>query len=56
MKVERFATLREIRNHIRCCEGKHTQQVCYSTYHDALTQICFDCDEVRTNLDKEDLK
>ncbi len=54
MEVERFETQEEVRDHIKHCEGKHTQQVCYSTYHDALTQICFDCNKVRTNLTKSD--
>ena len=50
MQIEKFKTQEEVREKIKECEGKHTQQVCYSTYHDALTQICFDCDVVRTNL------
>ena len=50
MKIERFETQEEVRKHIKQCEGKHKQQVVYSTYHDALTQICFDGDRVRTNL------
>ncbi len=50
MKIERFETQEEVRNHIKQCEGKHKQQVCYSTYHDALTQVCFGCNKVRTNL------
>ena len=35
---------------IACCEGEHIQQVVYSTYHKALTQICFSCKKVRTSL------
>jgi hypothetical protein len=50
-KLERYATITEIRQKIRECEGKHRQQVCYSTYHDSLTQICFDCLKIRTNMD-----
>ena len=38
------------------CEGKHIQQVVYSTYHKALTQICFGCKKIRTSLKEEDLK
>lgn len=26
---------------IDMCEGKHTQQAIYSTFHSALTQVCF---------------
>ncbi len=50
MEIERLETQEEVRECIKECEGKHTQQVCYSTYHDALTQICFGCDKVRTSL------
>lgn len=41
---------------IKDCEGKHIQQVVYSSYHDALTQICFGCKKIRTTLKEEDLK
>ncbi len=37
------------------CEGKHIQQVVYSTYHKALTQICFGCKKVRTSILRIDL-
>ena len=40
---------------IKECEGKHIQQVVYSTYHDAFTQICFGCKKIRTSLKKEEL-
>jgi hypothetical protein len=41
------------------CEGRHMQQVCYSTFHDALTQICYGCKKIRTSIyhnKKEDLE
>lgn len=38
----------DVRKHIQVCEGKHTQQAIYSTFHDALTQICFGCKTIRT--------
>ena len=41
-------------NQIKKCEGNHVQQVVFSTYHNALTQICFDCKKVRTMIKKED--
>lgn len=50
MKVEEFETQEEVKEWIKKCEGKHVQQVAYSSYHDALTQICFNCGKVRTNL------
>ena len=43
-------TQTEVKENISKCEGKHTQQVAYSSYHDALTQICFNCNKIRTNL------
>jgi hypothetical protein len=46
----------EVRRFIKLCEGIHTQQVVYSTYHNALTQICFSCEKVRTSLKEEDVK
>ena len=45
-----------VENNIENCEGKHIQQVVYSTYHKALTQICFGCKRIRTSLKEEDLK
>jgi len=32
------------------CEGKHTQQAVYSTFHSGLTQICFGCLKVRSTI------
>lgn len=40
----------DVRKHIKECEGKHTQQAIYSTFHDALTQICFGCLKVRSTI------
>lgn len=40
----------QVREHIQMCEGKHIQQAIYSTYHDALTQICFGCKKVRSTI------
>jgi len=40
----------DIRTHIRNCEGRHTQQAIYSTFHDALTQVCFGCKKIRSNI------
>lgn len=51
-----YETQEEVKNNIKKCEGKHIQQIAYSSYHDALTQICFNCKRVRTSLKEEDLK
>jgi len=43
-------TQEEVRKQVRECEGRHTQQVIYSTFHDCLTQVCFGCRKIRSNL------
>lgn len=50
LEIEYYKLMIDIREQIVHCEGKHNQQVVYSTHHDALTQICFDCKKVRTNI------
>lgn len=47
---EHIPTQEEVREHIQECEGKHTQQAIYSTFHDALTQVCFECRKIRSNI------
>ena len=47
-KYQHIETIEEVRKHIQRCEGKHTQQAIYSTFHDALTQICFGCKKIRS--------
>jgi len=47
---EHIEKMEEVRKHIQECEGKHTQQAIYSTFHDALTQICFGCKKVRSTI------
>ena len=49
-KYEYVDKMEDVRRHIQECEGKHTQQVAYSTFHDCLTQICYGCKKIRTNL------
>lgn len=39
-----------VREHIQECEGMHTQQAIYSTFHDALTQVCFGCKKIRSTI------
>ena len=46
----------KVKDAIKSCEGKHIQQIAYSSYHDALTQICFTCKKIRTSLKPEDVK
>jgi len=49
-KYEYYETMEEIRKHIQEDEGNCIQQVCYSTFHDALTQINFTKKIIRSNL------
>lgn len=48
--VDFFETMEEVRKAIKSCEGNHSQQVAYSTFHDCLTQICFGCKIIRTSM------
>ena len=48
--LEHHDTQEEVRKHIQDCESQHTQQCAYSTFHDALTQICFGCKKIRSSL------
>ena len=54
LKVE-FLSKGVVEHHIGGCEGNHVQQVIYSTYHKALTQICFGCKKIRTSLKESEL-
>ena len=40
---------------MKCQKKNHIQQVAFSTYHHALTQVCFTCEKVRTSIAGEDL-
>jgi hypothetical protein len=51
-ELENFKTMEEVRKHIQECEGLHRQQIAYSSFHDCLTQICFGCKKIRTNMRK----
>lgn len=44
-----------VKLYIKQCEGKHVQQISYSSYHDSLTQICFGCRMIRTSIKKQDV-
>ena len=49
---EYYKTQEEVREQIQLCEGSHMQQCAYSTFHDALTQICYGCKKIRSNIMK----
>lgn len=48
---EHCEEMEEVRKHIQECEGKHRQQAIFSTFHDALTQVCFGCRKVRSTIE-----
>jgi len=50
LEYEYIPEMEDLRTHIKNCEGKHTQQAVYSTFHDALTQICYGCLKVRSTI------
>lgn len=47
-----YMTEVEVKQHIKQCEGKHPQQVSYSSHHDCFTQVCFVCRKVRSSYKK----
>lgn len=52
--IHKAKTIEDVRDFIQECQDAGcVQQVAYSTYHDALTQVCFTCGVVVTNLDIE---
>jgi hypothetical protein len=51
-----FDDLDILRNRICGCQRRGcVQQVVFSTFHDCLTQICFNCEKIRTTMKKEDV-
>lgn len=44
------ADIQELQEIIARCEGKHVQQVAYSTHHKGMTRICFGCMTVDSTL------
>ncbi len=54
LEVE-FMDKGSVEHHLSGCEGQHVQQVIYSTYHKALTQICFGCERIRTSMKSSDV-
>lgn len=50
LEYEYLENMEDVRKHIQQCEGRHTQQAVYSTFHDALTQVCYNCWKVRSTI------
>jgi len=53
LEYEYIEKQEDVRKHIQQCEGRHTQQAIYSTFHDALTQVCFGCMKVRSTIERK---
>jgi len=49
-EYEYVPTKAELEKQIDKCEGKHTQQAIYSTFHSALMQVCFGCKKIRSTI------
>lgn len=49
-EYEYIEKVEDVRKQIQTCEGRHTQQAIYSTFHNALTQICFGCKKIRSSI------
>ena len=48
-ECEYFEEIDEILEKIEICQkNDHVQQVAYSTFEQAFTQVCFNCQKVRT--------
>lgn len=51
MELQLLNKTKRVREAIWTCERwGHVQQAAYSTYNDSLTQVCFTCKAVRTNM------
>jgi len=48
-EYEELETIEDVRKQIQRCEGKHSQQIAYSSFHDKLMQVCFGCKKIRRN-------
>jgi len=56
-ELSHYEDLDDVLMEITKCQSKdHTQQVAYSTYHGCLTQLCFTCLKIRTNMSLNDLE
>lgn len=47
---ERLESTDAVRERIKQCEGQHVQQVAFSSFMDALTQVCFTEQRVRSTI------
>ena len=52
-EYEYIPDMQDLVKQIAECEGRHTQQAMYSTFHGALTQVCYGCLKVRSTIYRE---
>jgi hypothetical protein len=52
-KYEQLPNIEAVHQEIMKCESVHTQQAIYSTFHGALTQVCFGCQKIRSTIYRE---
>ena len=50
LEYEYVPVMQELIQQIEICEPSHTQQAVYSTFHGALTQVCYGCLKVRSTI------
>jgi len=50
---EHVESIMELHHQIAECEGHHTQQAIYSTFHGGLTQVCFGCKIIRSTIKRK---
>ena len=50
LTYEHIESITDLVKQIAECEGRHTQQAVYSTFHSALTQVCYGCLKVRSTI------
>ena len=53
LKYEHVPSLQDLSKQIAECEGIHVQQAVYSTFHGALTQVCYGCLKVRSQIRRQ---
>lgn len=56
LTYEYIANMQDLVDQIAECEGRHTQQAVYSTFHGALTQVCYGCLVVRSTIYRAESK
>jgi hypothetical protein len=49
-EYEYWDNIDDLIEQIAKCEGHHTQQAIFSTFHGALTQVCFGCKKIRSTI------